>query len=1186
MGGSIGKPASSKEGSEKVDLSLSFNQQPDEISTGGECEKSAPVKKQILSVTQNFETSGLVEQCIMIVLYDFSATLDSQLTVKRGEIVRLLSYSPAGDWSEVEAPSHLPNRTPRVPWAGAGGWVRGWVPTSYLTEHVRPPRVGGIGSGTNGWRRVGDEEEAGAAAATMAYPWYHGAVSRQAAEQLLRSGITGSYLVRESESAPGQLSVTVRNLGRVYHYRISRDSCGWYFITETHRFPTVVQLIHHHSQAADGLICPLLYPAARREQPSVMRGAATNSGAVEGCADSKGGGGYVGFDDWEIDRSEIMMRNKLGWGQYGDVYEALWKRYNSIVAVKTLKQDVDLNLNDFLAEASIMKNLQHKNLVRFLGVCTREPPYYIVAEYMPHGNLLNYLRQRSPGELTPPILLYMAVQIASGMAYLEANNFIHRDLAARNCLVGDQYTIKVADFGLARYMQLHEDTYTARNGAKFPIKWTAPEGLAYFRFSSKSDVWAFGVVLWELATYGLSPYPGVELHGVYQLLEKGYRMQRPHGCPESVYSIMLRCWSWEAADRPTFLSIKAELEEMWRTIDMTEAVAQELATPPAAQTTDHMQFITATSTTATTTITTAVGVGPGINGGGEAMLSSVPVSMIVRMPSYQQDDDEAAEDPSSPSQSTTSCTSSSSAAVSSSSAAETDGQDGDDEGEEDLCLKSLVDKGALSSTANWITTRTSDSLYQGDYIVSGGGGGGGGVVRATPASDLPFATHKSTTCDSQVSAPASLPPLHHLQQFQHHRNRANNHSHHYHRHYQHQLQHSETGRSMPRRRSGPNHLAGQFEEGSLRCPMRPKEKNITPAESGVGESIVSADSPGGNSNAMQQEEGAVVMAPQRSNHKAAAVVAVAVEANNCCVTPTRDMISEVAPDERRMRLDVESVTQFTTLPAQDRITRYLESLGELGDASEERTPKAKGGAHPPHPPLLSHFPPPPPVPPPPQPAQHLRNSRMLPTEHRRNAVGRSASCYQTVSSVQLLLPPSTTTTNGSVETQESLPTTSTPSPAVGETITPTDDVYQAPTLAQDSSIGGNGGVKAAPTAEVSSEVEQAELTACLNTLSLEATELSTACPQLAAELSALSLQLSACRGKVEARLRASANGVGGTAEENLCLAGVAQALRHIQQALAEMRARVEEAQTPTPSLPAPSATAPAATNANATTVST
>ncbi|VDM35161.1 unnamed protein product [Hydatigera taeniaeformis] len=228
MGGNIGKPTSSKESTEKTEFPPNFNQQSDDISTGGECAKPVSVvEKQMVPVTQNFENSTLMEQCIMIVLYDFAATLDSQLTVKRGEIVRLLGYSPAGDWSEVEAPSHLPNRTPRVPWAGAGGWVRGWVPTSYLTEHVRSQHVGGICGNTAEWRRVGDEEEATAAAATTTYPWYHGAVSRQAAEQLLRSGITGSYLVRESESAPGQLSVTVRNLGRVYHYRISRDSCGW-----------------------------------------------------------------------------------------------------------------------------------------------------------------------------------------------------------------------------------------------------------------------------------------------------------------------------------------------------------------------------------------------------------------------------------------------------------------------------------------------------------------------------------------------------------------------------------------------------------------------------------------------------------------------------------------------------------------------------------------------------------------------------------------------------------------------------------------------------------------------------------------------------------------------------------------------------------------------------------------------
>lgn len=126
--------------------------------------------------------------------------------------------------------------------------------------------------------------------------------------------------------------------------------------------------------------------------------------------------------------------------------------------------------------------------------------------------------------------------------------------------MADGHVVKVADFGLARFMT--EDTYTARAGAKFPIKWTAPEGLAYNTFSSKSDVWAFGVLLWEIATYGMTPYPGVELSSVYSVLEKGFRMDIPPGCPESVYRLMVQCWNWSPSDRPCFRDLHASLLDM------------------------------------------------------------------------------------------------------------------------------------------------------------------------------------------------------------------------------------------------------------------------------------------------------------------------------------------------------------------------------------------------------------------------------------------------------------------------------------------------------------------------------------------------------------------------------------------------------------------------------------------------
>ncbi|XP_070499809.1 tyrosine-protein kinase Abl isoform X1 [Chironomus tepperi] len=449
---------------------------------------------------------------LFVALYDFKAGGENQLSLRKGEQVRILSYNKSGEWCEAHSDSgHI-----------------GWVPSNYVTP-------------------LNSLEK---------HSWYHGPISRNAAEYLLSSGINGSFLVRESESSPGQRSISLRYEGRVYHYRIQEDVEGKVYVTAEYKFNTLAELVHHHSvlHEGHGLITPLLYPAPKQNKPTVFPLSPEP-------------------DEWEISRTDIVMKHKLGGGQYGEVYEAIWKRYGNTVAVKTLKEDV-MALKDFLEEAAIMKEMKHPNLVQLIGVCTREPPFYIITEFMSHGNLLDFLRAAGRETLDAVALLYMATQIASGMSYLESRNFIHRDLAARNCLVGDNNLVKVADFGLARLMR--DDTYTAHAGAKFPIKWTAPEGLAYNKFSTKSDVWAFGVLLWEIATYGMSPYPGIDLTDVYHRLESGYRMDIPPGCPPEVYELMRKCWQWSATDRPTFKCIHHDLEHMFQESSIIEAVEKQL----------------------------------------------------------------------------------------------------------------------------------------------------------------------------------------------------------------------------------------------------------------------------------------------------------------------------------------------------------------------------------------------------------------------------------------------------------------------------------------------------------------------------------------------------------------------------------------------------------------------------------
>ncbi|XP_072546133.1 tyrosine-protein kinase Lck isoform X2 [Salminus brasiliensis] len=175
------------------------------------------------------------------------------------------------------------------------------------------------------------------------------------------------------------------------------------------------------------------------------------------------------------------------------------------------------------------------------------------------GSLVDFLKTPEGSSLNINTLIDMASQVADGMAYIEHKNYIHRDLRAANILVSEALICKIADFGLARLIE--NDEYTAREGAKFPIKWTAPEAINYGTFSIKSDVWSFGILLTEIVTFGRIPYPGMTNPEVIQNLENGYRMPRPDDCPEDLYSIMCACWTENPENRPTFEYLRGVLED-------------------------------------------------------------------------------------------------------------------------------------------------------------------------------------------------------------------------------------------------------------------------------------------------------------------------------------------------------------------------------------------------------------------------------------------------------------------------------------------------------------------------------------------------------------------------------------------------------------------------------------------------
>ncbi|CAH1253267.1 NTRK2 [Branchiostoma lanceolatum] len=280
-----------------------------------------------------------------------------------------------------------------------------------------------------------------------------------------------------------------------------------------------------------------------------------------------------------IQRDTIHFVGELGEGAFGRVYLGKCEKLNadedaSLVAVKTLKEmSVEDARKDFDREAELLTNMQHENIVKFYGVCTEGEPWLMIFEYMENGDLNNYLRSHGPDavfliknpashkELSNLELLQISVQVAAGVEYMASQHFVHRDLATRNCLVGEKLVVKIGDFGMSRDIY-STDYYRVGGHTMLPVRWMPPESVLYRKFTIESDIWSFGVVLWEIFTFGKQPWYELANHEVIECITSGRLLGCPRGCPRNVRSLMLGCWKKTPAQRINIQDIHKKLKDM------------------------------------------------------------------------------------------------------------------------------------------------------------------------------------------------------------------------------------------------------------------------------------------------------------------------------------------------------------------------------------------------------------------------------------------------------------------------------------------------------------------------------------------------------------------------------------------------------------------------------------------------
>ncbi|XP_031750440.1 tyrosine-protein kinase Srms-like, partial [Xenopus tropicalis] len=265
-------------------------------------------------------------------------------------------------------------------------------------------------------------------------------------------------------------------------------------------------------------------------------------------------------DQWERPRSEFKLVKHLGAGDFGEIWEGLWNNKDK-VAIKTFKR---ANESHFKNEVNALKTLCHKNLIQLYAVCSVGEPVYIVTELMAKGSLLQFLKGNEGPWLTDANFMHIISQVAEGMAHLENKHILHINLGARNVLVGEELLCKIADFGLARILK--NDFYLIEKDTSVPIRWTAPEVLTDDRYTAKSDVWSFGIFMYEVFMLGRTPYPGMSNQEVKDKVPSGYRLPKPDDCSPDIYMLMLECWQEEPNRRPSFFDLVEKLTAIQRSL--------------------------------------------------------------------------------------------------------------------------------------------------------------------------------------------------------------------------------------------------------------------------------------------------------------------------------------------------------------------------------------------------------------------------------------------------------------------------------------------------------------------------------------------------------------------------------------------------------------------------------------------